>query len=355
MKTILILIAMFVSAVSALADETSVGALYPLTGPAAEIGQQRVRGAKLAVQRLAEMKPPVALKLSIEDTVSDSRIAVSAVRRLIDLQKVKTVFSALSGVTFAVRPITEREGILLFANATHPDLLKDTKFSVRNYHTAVSSNNELMRYFKERNFSRLAVFAVEDDFGLAVAKDLEERANLPKNKFIREHFLKTETDFRAQMLRIRAMKPDILFVVALGPVLGQAVRRAKEFRLPGEVLLWAGCSQVELISGDRPLFDGILSIDAKMDRQSADYKDLLARYHKEYPGEYLPPSTVSEYDAYLLYAKAQQAAGDDAKAIRDYFIKEKKFQTSSGEIEFDETADALWPMAITRIGPEGCS
>src|SRR5438309_2333994 len=83
------------------------GGMFPMTGGAAEIGQDFVRGMNLAVDEINARGGVDGwqLKAIVVDHKGNAAGGVQAMNQLVNLEKVPYVLSSFAGVTLAAQPI----------------------------------------------------------------------------------------------------------------------------------------------------------------------------------------------------------------------------------------------------------
>ena len=103
-----------------------IGALDSLTGVGESYGIPFSRSKLLAVEEINAAggingRP---LKLIVEDSKCTSADAITAYKRLTDVEGVKIILGATcSGATLGIAPLAEQEGVILFsASSTSPDI-----------------------------------------------------------------------------------------------------------------------------------------------------------------------------------------------------------------------------------------
>lgn len=99
-------------AVSAMAQKTvRIGALWPLSGAAAEDGQDHLRGAKIAVEMQNEKGGlwGKKIELVIGDAASDSKAAMTEAERLVTVEKVNIIMGTwMSACVYTASQVTEK-------------------------------------------------------------------------------------------------------------------------------------------------------------------------------------------------------------------------------------------------------
>ena len=109
-------------------ETIKVGAVLALTGKFADFGQEQQKALELAQEKINTDGGVRGRQLEFifEDSQGEASKGVSAVRKLIDIDKVKIVFVFKSTIINAVQPITDQAGVLLFAFAMDPQIAESS-------------------------------------------------------------------------------------------------------------------------------------------------------------------------------------------------------------------------------------
>ncbi len=103
-------------------QQFKVGEIIGLTGPMVEFSNYLKDGALLAAEDLRQ-DGVVDLKIIFEDSEWQATKGLSAYKKLAEFDKVKVFYINSSGVTLAIKPVSEKEGNLVLSLAAHPDII----------------------------------------------------------------------------------------------------------------------------------------------------------------------------------------------------------------------------------------
>ena len=209
--------------------EIKIGAAVPITGHGANVGKREAIGAQAAVDVINAQGGVngVPLKLYIEDTASNPQEAVNAVRKLAGDQKVLGIvgphYSSVGETTF---PLGNRLRIIQIAVASSkPGLAAANRpYAFRNTLTEDKIAVAVIREWKKRyNIKRVAIIT---DIKDAVSRAVGTKVLPPTYKAQGIEVITgdkpvtyqtNDTQFRAQITKLKAMNPDGVGMGALGP------------------------------------------------------------------------------------------------------------------------------------------
>ena len=336
-------------------QEFPVGLLYPMSGPMAEIGEQRLMGTMLAVEQYNASSGDLRLKALLEDTAGDPRAAVASFQKLALKDGVQVVLTALSSVSMAVRPIAERSHVLVFANSAHPGLVQGTSYILRNFVTVQGAAERAAAFFEQSSHKSVAMLYLEDEFGESMRKSLQQASLRANFKIVAaQSFDKAAVDMKPQLLKLRAHRPDVVFIVGLGTNIGLAYRQAAETKLNSKLIGWFVCSQASVFESAKDFLNGTYSIDPLIDRKSPSYQRFAVLFRAKYPDKPIEPNSLLAFDAINILAEALRSGTRSPEAIRKYIVQQRWFQTSLGKVEFSPDGDSRRPMIIQKIEAGSC-
>lgn len=204
---------------AAAAKTIHLGAVIPLTGPAAVVGNQEMRGIQFAIDA-ANAKGGVQgekVDVQFEDNQAKADQAVLDFNKLVDLQHVPMMFVGYSGPTLAMAPLATRKQVLLVNAGAQADKLSTASPYLVN--TLPSTGDEvkvMVHYLASIGKKRAAILYENDAPGIGGRDDFD--AMFPKvgGKVVAQEPVQFgQTDFRPALLKLAAAKPDVLYVVII--------------------------------------------------------------------------------------------------------------------------------------------
>lgn len=214
-------------------QEVKVGQVLPLSGGAATQGMQIRVGAEIAAAEINAEGGVKALggakiRLVFADSKSTPDGGMAEAERLIVREQVPVLQGAFqSGVTFPATEVAERYQTPWLVNVAAKDEItvgRGFKYVFRDFKTMRMDVVEVvnaMKHFAEVTGHRpknIGILCESTDWGratAAAAKDLFPKAGYPI--VMEESYLPGQADFTAQILKIKAVKPDMLHMCHYTP------------------------------------------------------------------------------------------------------------------------------------------
>ena len=366
---IVVLIAGFTAGIATpdvAADTLGFGLCAPMTGGAASWGQKSEVGAKFAIERINARGGVVpkgkssAMKLElieVADDKNDPREGASIAQRFADNEKILFMVGPLtSSVALAQAPIMNKNGLTQLAiGATAPAYTNAGPYSFRLIPTDSFQGRYIAKWANDQGkWKTFAIIYVNDDYGKGLAEvfqtGLREVGVPEKNIVASEAFLPNDTDFSAQLAKIKGLTPDALFIAGHYKEGALIARQARELQLDAQILGTDGIGHPEYIkvagkAAEGTIYSGYFSL--KDDRPyiqkwAADFKEK----HGYDPG--LVEAIAN--DCVEIAARAIEIGGDNRQEIAIGLSTIGPYQTpmtgALGENKFDGNGDMVRDMLM---------
>ncbi|MDP2753865.1 MAG: ABC transporter substrate-binding protein [Nitrospirota bacterium] len=336
-------------------NEIKIGAILPLTGTAASLGVSIKNGQQLAIEHINQKGGinGMPLKLIVEDGGGDPKTSVAALKKLIEVEKVKIVVSTISSVCLALIPIADENKVIFFATAAHPEITGRSKYVFRHNQTAeqeaeIISNYIIHKLSPKPKVINMAIF--NDDFGIAYQKALFENFNKIDEIKIEKNIIyeRTETDFRTIVQKLLKPKPDLVITEGFGKQLGILIKRLREYHYEGPIFanLMFSFPDVKTSAGEAA--KGAYYPDFAFNKSDPLFLKLKREYKERFNDE-MPNVSVMEYNSILLIAEAMHKVGYNSDAIANYIRNLKHFRGVGEEISISPRGGMLPALEIKRF------
>ena len=297
--------------------QVQVGAVEILTGPAAAYGIAIKAGLELALAEVNEKGVLGGQKivLTVEDSAGNKDQAINAARKLIGRDKAVLIIGpTLSNEMFAVGPVTNERKVPTVGTSTTAAGI--TEIGPYIFRTSLPESDVVPVTFAKaqaRGVKTIALMYANDDAfsksGFDVMKMSAEKLGL---KIVAiETFGSKDTDFSAQLTKIKGLKPDAIGISALVEPVSGVVLQARQLGIGPETLLLGGngANSPKLGEIAGPAADGMLVgspwFVAKPDAVNTKFvADFTAKYGKA-PDQF----AAQAYDTMKIVAAAIDRAG----------------------------------------------
>lgn len=206
----------FSSAAAAQPAEVLLGALLPLTGPAAPIGLEEQQGVQFAVDRAnaAGGINGIPVHVVFDDSQGKPDQAVLAFNRMVDLQSAQVVLTAFSSVSLAIAPIGTRREVLIVNPAAQTDKLENASpFLINTIPMVRSEASVLAKYVIEKLGKNAAIIYENAAAGIDGRNDFRKYFEEAGGTIIVEEPVEFgQTNYRSALLKVASTKPDFVYI-----------------------------------------------------------------------------------------------------------------------------------------------
>ncbi|MDR2068512.1 MAG: ABC transporter substrate-binding protein [Spirochaetaceae bacterium] len=339
-------------------DTVTIGAVFPLSGTVAFYGTESRNGALLAIDEINAAGGLLGKKLTLiaEDDEGNAEKSVNAFTKLTTRDKVSFILgSSTSGATMAMTSLAQQNKILLISpSATNIDVTKAGDYIFRACFIDPFQGVVGADFAYDTLGSRRAAILYDAgaDYNTGLAESFRNQFKAIGGQVVAdEAYQSGDVDFNAQVTRIRAANPDIVY---LPNYYNDVALQAKQLRAQGvNCALLGGDGWDGLIdnAGDEVLngfWSAGFAADATEPRAQAFVKAYGAKFN----------STASQfaalgYDTMMLVADGIKAAGSfDTAAVKTALAKINGAYVT-GNIRFDANRDPIKGAAILEIVNQG--
>ena len=333
-------------------QEIKIGAILPLTGDAAIYGVEMKKGISIAAEELKEVDK-LRIKVIYEDDQGIPRNAVSAAQKLITHDQVQVIISSLSSITLALAPIAQKNRIVLISpSASAPTITNAGEFVFRVWPSDIFEGGVMAEFaFDTLKMRKIAILYVNNDYGKGLEQVFTKRfEELGGDIIISEGYEFGAADFRTQITKIKARKPEAIYIVGYWKEIVQYLKQAKELDFRIQILSAICFKEPEILklAGDEA--EGAIFTGPFYDPQSEEkiVRDFVTKYKAKYneePGIWAAHS----YDAMKIIGLAIKSGGTTATEIQKSMSKIKNYIGVTGEMSFDENGDVIKTIKIYTV------
>ncbi len=337
-----------------------IGVAGPMTGQYATYGTSHKAGAQIAVDELNAKGGVNGAEASFEigDDLGDAKEAVLVAQKFIDDTGIVVVDGhQFSGATLAAGAKYESAGLpMISPSATNPDITDLGAFVWRICMTDAVQGEGLAKYsVTTLGKNKLAIMYDNSDYGRGLADAYEAGAEAVGGQVVgSQQYATGDTDFRAQLTKLKNADPDMLFLSGYYPEGSKIAAQAKELGMTMTVLGSDGYASDELPKLGGKAVEGML-VSTFFDYSKDDeaVQAFVEAYRAKYKGN---PDwfAANSYDVIMLAAAAAEKAGsNDREAINQALAEIGEYQGISGKITFDENGDVIKPLSIVVVQDGG--
>ena len=354
--------ALFCAPAQSFAKETvKVGFIGPLTGGLSALGVGGRNSADLAVQEANEDPNSKFLyELTSFDDECKPNVGIQvATKAASDRKMVGAVTHYCSAVALGTVGIYHRFKMpAIVWGAVQPDITygNDYKEIFRTPGTMINQNEQAAKFMYGKGYRTVAIIHDITDYGNSHAEFFTKFFEKLGGKVVGSFGVNSDQqDFTAELTKVKALKPDVLYVGALVPVGVRVRSQMAKLDLPCQ---FEGCSGIKsdaFITGvGADVAEGTLSfIEGTPIDKLAGGANFLAEYTKhgyKEPAEAYGPFS---YVAMQQLIQAVEHVGPDRVKIAEYLSKIKGADTLVGKVTYDDHGQNIEPAVSCFVAQDG--
>jgi branched-chain amino acid transport system substrate-binding protein len=334
------------------AEPVNIGALYPVTGSLAQIGQGCVNAAKLAVQMVNDAGGikslgGAKLNLIVSDVQSDTTVTRTETDRLINGSKVSAIHGCYaSALTLIASEVAERAKVPLITGSSSDQLNVNRRYTFTPFARAsqfAQAQLQMSRLVSEK--PKVAVVFENTAFGTSTSNGLREKAPGEGVEIVLfEPYSAGFADASPLINKVKASGADMLFSVSYLNDLILIVRTIKQVGLKIGMNGGSGGFVIpDFYKTVGSLADGLQGVahwnhdsDANAQKVNAVYQKTYGEFLFEYAGGLIAQT-------FMLADALERAASTDPQKVRD----------ALAALDVSEGYAAMAPGGKVKFGPDG--
>ncbi len=323
-------------------DNIKFGFIGPLTGPAASYGDAQKKGIRLATDEINKAGGIDGrnIKVIFEDSQMDPNKAVSAMKKLIDINKVVAVIGATTTAgTLAIADIANKNKIVLLSPSASGKKITEAGDYV--FRASPSDSFQaiiIAKFVYNKGFRKGAIVYTNDDWGSGLSKAFDKSfTDLGGKILIADACSPGTQDFRSELVKIKELKPDFIYIPLYPEESPTFLRQAKELEVAGQIIGADNFSEKAILKTAGTTANGVI-FAMPAESHGARYTNYLTKYKAKFneDGNY---TSAAAYDCVYLLVEAIKKGGLDGEKIKNALYTIKNYKGASGLIGFDSNGD----------------
>jgi branched-chain amino acid transport system substrate-binding protein len=298
------------------------------------------------------------LKFIVEDDRSTTDGAVSAFNKLIQQDKVPVILGVwTSEVAQTVFPIAQENRVVAFS----PVVVAGGLSEIGDFIFRAAQPTDVLipagvKVTKEQlGYQRVATIADSDDhFAQTSNEQLEQTLSDSGVEILQaESFQLGETDFNAQLTRIKDANPEAIFVSAQQIETILIFKQARALGIPSDVpFITASLSSDDIESAEGAAEGAITFASWSSKTDTPGNLAFVEKYHTRYGREPSVWAALSYAAVHVLAEAIANAESPDSVGIRDALANISNLDTVLGQFSFNEVGDGAYDpkILIVRAG-----
>jgi len=338
-----------------------IGLITPLSGDVKTFGESVKNAFEIAVGEANAKGGVAGMKIVpvIVDDRNDPPEASNAANLLINQHGVKAIVgSVTSKTTIPVSDLAQSFRIpTITGTATNPKVTvadgKRKDYMFRACYTDSFQGTVMAKFSRDELKAATAaiLYDVSNDYSKGIAEVFRDSFTRMGGEVVAfESYGKDDVDFSALITKVKAAKPDVLFLPDYYNKVGLIAKQAKEKDLKAKLIGPDGWDSPELVkvAGDA-IEGGYFSNHYSPEDTRPEVVNWVKKYREKF-GQTPDALGTLAYDATnMLLDAIREAGSDDPGKIRDALASLKGFEGVTGKFTMDENGDPIKSAVIIQI------
>jgi branched-chain amino acid transport system substrate-binding protein len=329
-----------------------IGAIIPLSGDNAQYGKWIQEALELYKDEVNAAGGIRGAKLSIiyEDDQADPKMAVSAMNKLVNVDKVPVVYGSwASSSVLAEAPIAERSKTIVMAQGISPKIREAGDYIFRCIPSSEHSLARLVPFARSKGAQEAAILYVNNDYGLDQAQTFAKLfTNLGGHVVFQEGYGVGQTDFRSILTKIKSLNVDSIYLPGYSEV-GTILKQATELGIKAQYYASDPFENPDIVKLAGAAANGVFyPFFFNPDQDLSALKNFEQRYTEKY-GRNPEGTAALAYNGLQVLVEAIKVAGFDPAKIKDALYGVHNFEGIMGSIAIDDHGDMRLPIYIKTV------
>ena len=337
-------------------DEILVGAVYPITGRFSSASPPIKSGLELAVEEINAHRSDLKIKLITEDGQSTVEGAVKAFDKLIHQDKVPVILGPASSSqvpeAFAMAQQNQIVAISPISAASGLSAAGDFVFRTNLAADVLIPNGVRVTQEKLGYQSVATLFDDSDLFSQTSDAELKKAlTNRGVEILATESFQTEAADLSEQFTRIKALKPDAIFISSTVADIPNILIQGRKLGIPSDIPFIVNLSlSKDLVAAAGDAAEGTISFTSWDSTASTPGNQTFVQ---NYTAKYgIAPNVwaAQSYAAVYILAEAiTNAQSTEPEAIAAALAEIQDFDTILGKFSFNEVGDAVYDPIVLIV------
>ena len=334
--------------------DAKIGVISILSGSGSAYGEAITNGFKLAQKEINE-KGEVNIELLVEDSAGKQEQALSAAQKIMSDDEVVAILGpTLSTEMNVVGPEADLNGIpIMGTSTTAKGIPQIGEYVFRNsLPEEIAIPAAIEKAVEKYDAKKVALIYGNDDvFTKSGFDTMEKTAEDMKLDIVTiETFQKGQSDYNAQLTKIKELKPDLILSSALYNEGAVIMDQARKMGIKVPFVGGNGFNSPKVIEIAGDASEGlIVATPWFAEKEDPKVQEFVKNYEAEYGIE--PDQFAAQaYDALYIMAEGLKNAGEaDRDALRDAIAEIKDLEGILGKFSFDKDGDIVMEPTVVTI------
>jgi len=347
-------------AAAAKPSEYTIGAALPLSGSSAAVGVEFQSGIQTALDEInsAGGVDGVPLAARFLDNQSAAGPSVNDINLLNSLGIQAVIMTSSAGVLATAPLATSYKMLMLNPAGSSPALIGVSPYLFSNITSIRAEADVLLPYLRKQGLGRMVLYGQNDAFGSAAATYIKPLWEKLGGTFLSAELEDaTAVDHAAEIAKIKASNPDIVYIAAATRQAGTFIQQSGQLGLHAQLAGFSGLQSGGVLDLAGQYGEGMLvsAPAVALDESNPLSTSYRTTFTSAFPGA--DPTNVYSilaHDAVLIYRDAIQQVDKDGKEysgdnLRQAINTIKTFNVAGGTTVFNDDGSSSSAISLFKV------
>jgi branched-chain amino acid transport system substrate-binding protein len=326
---VLIVIALSFKQVS----EVKIGAVLPLTGGLASVGEDMKNGMTLAMEE-------TGLQVEFQDGEANPQKSLTAARQLVDINNASVILTAFRGASLSIASgLNSTDAIIFSTTATAEG--KSVSTSTPNLFvmgSEIVKSAKIPGAYAKNLCKTVSLISEQTDVGKDKINGFGSKVGEEK-VILREFFDPATTDFKSLIAKLKEKNSDCIFVEIKSNTFPILLKQLSDSEYAPQIFSTSySVTPGVFASAPKEMLDKVIFSSTLVDEKNPLTKYFLDKYQAKY-GKAATDFSAVGYEMIKMLAKATKACGDNKACIKGELAKISNLDTTLGKLSMESNQE----------------
>lgn len=322
-------------------EVVKIGVILPLTGELSSYSEPMKQGMEMAVKKI-NLENDLEVELIYTDSKAEAKTAVSALQKMISINKIKYFIGDISSTTtLAMIPVIESSNsFLLSPGASSPRLTGISDLFARNYPSSLDESIKSAEFaFNELKAKRVSIVYVNSEYGTGLKDAFHNKfINIGGTIVTEESYPFENTNFRTLVVKLKNANPDMIYLAGNQKEMGNFIKQLKESGFNPYVISNISFLEPDCLNIAQEAADGVIVPLAHYDPTDTTFSKAYTFAIEFRKTQNTDPSVAVAvgYDAVTLLYDAILEKGDNVEKVAQHIRNIKNYNGALGVFSIED-------------------
>lgn len=214
-------------------DVVKIGAILPLSGNSAVLGEPKRRAFEIAMDQYNAEKE--RLQVVVEDNFGTAPGGINAFNKMLRNNDFDCFYIDLTPVVNACIPIVDVNKVITFAGTAVAEITEQSDYLFRIFAGGDQEVQLIVNYLKELGVSNVFVLHTNELFGTSAYNYFKKNYEDEGGKILGvEEYPMNCGDFKALLAKVKASKAEKIILLGYGNEYTTLLKQAKDYNIPSD-------------------------------------------------------------------------------------------------------------------------